>query len=281
MSLLAVSISLVEGVLRGLPWPSFGPSAVSFGRLGLLGLMSAILPPRASQGTIGDEELPMTMQIGMVGVDGIVLASDTKWLTENIRGGKKYRDVRHDSKIKVSGGIAICCAREMEFSTAVAEAIISQWNGNEGDDSQWVRDAIGPLMKEATNHAWECIVALCKPQKRFIKVLNVQVTDGVSAPGWRLFVSPMLRYCEAGDDANGARYWLRYYDPLLTTKELSTLAAYTIIDAQAFSNAGIGGLELAYSDDSGFHRIPNDECVKFEANARIASDAIRKLVTNP
>jgi hypothetical protein len=40
-----------------------------------------------------EEEFPMTMQVGMVGTDGILIASDTKWMS-TLHGGGSSPGVR-------------------------------------------------------------------------------------------------------------------------------------------------------------------------------------------
>jgi len=72
---------------------------------------------------ISEEEFPMTMQVGMVGTDGVILASDTKWTDT--------RELRHtfgSSKIKLTADrrVAITCARNMETSCRMAEWILAE-----------------------------------------------------------------------------------------------------------------------------------------------------------
>ncbi|MGA3213728.1 MAG: hypothetical protein ABSD20_20675 [Terriglobales bacterium] len=66
----------------------------------------------------------MTMQIGMVGTDGILIASDRRWMN-TLQGVRQTSD---SSKILVSHdrGIAIGCARNMENATAIGKKIIAQ-----------------------------------------------------------------------------------------------------------------------------------------------------------
>jgi hypothetical protein len=245
-------------------------------------MSTTLAAPRVHYNTyLAEDDLPMTMQVGMIARDGIVLASDTAWVEEVIRGPKRYRDVRHASKIKMNGDIAVCYAREMKYAPRVADSILSHWKDSEGSDSQRIRDAISPMMKEVDKYQWECLVAIPKPQKRFVHILNVWATDGVSAPQWQLFVTPTTRYLLTGDDANDARYWLHHYDPLLSVRELQTLAAYLVVDARNFNNAMIDGLEIVCWDGSEFQRVPDDKCLEIEAEARKSADAIRKLVTTP
>jgi hypothetical protein len=58
------------------------------------------------------EEIPMTMQVGMVGTDGLLIASDTQWtknreLVRHSIDSTKF-NINHDC------GIAISRARSME-----------------------------------------------------------------------------------------------------------------------------------------------------------------------
>src|SRR5436309_1564256 len=93
-----------------------------------------------------EEEFPMTMQIGMVGTDGIILASDTKWMDSR-------ENVRHtfsNSKIKLEDfgngrGIAVSFARNMETSGRMANQIMAKFK-----DEDW-RDPITPIETIAAN----------------------------------------------------------------------------------------------------------------------------------
>jgi hypothetical protein len=222
------------------------------------------------------------MQVGMIASDGIVLASDTKWITYPVRSGRKYRDVQHKSKIKIKGYLAVCCARDMGCSTLAADAILSHWNVTEQNYPQQVQNALKSLKAKLQKHEWECLIAISKPEMAFVHVLNVLVQREHTKPArWERFVNPVLRYCQTGDDSNDVRYWLRLYDPALSVRELQTLAAYLVVDAGSFNNTTIGGLEIARCTGSGFERIPDTESAKIEVEAQKMSAVIRKEVTKP
>jgi hypothetical protein len=221
----------------------------------------------------------MTMQVGMIGRDGIVLAGDTKWTTQVVRGARKYQDSRHASKIKIDGGVAICCARDMECAPRVADAILSAGSSGESGNFQWIVEAVSPLMGEVGERAWECLVAISAPRPQFVCVFNVFMTDGTSSPRWQLFVHPALRHALAGDDTNDARFWMGHYDPTLSVAELMTLAAYLVVDARQFNNAMIGGLEIAYSHGSDFVRVSDDRCLAIEAEVLRSAQEIKQVVT--
>jgi hypothetical protein len=72
------------------------------------------------------QEIPMTIQIGMVGTDGILIARDTKWTAEPLLIGRNWAAGRHgfnSSKIKISPErhIAVSCARNMETASHMAK----------------------------------------------------------------------------------------------------------------------------------------------------------------
>src|SRR5438876_9454760 len=48
---------------------------------GSLPQMQDAMPKVAPAFFLSDEEFPMTMQVGMVGTDGVLIASDTLWMT--------------------------------------------------------------------------------------------------------------------------------------------------------------------------------------------------------
>jgi hypothetical protein len=91
---------------------------------------------------IEDDDLPVTMQIAMIGKNGIVIASDTKWSTTWVRSDRariqELRDEHSDSKILLSptGDLAVCCAGDMIAANEVAQKVISGWNAKT-DDSNW------------------------------------------------------------------------------------------------------------------------------------------------
>jgi hypothetical protein len=74
-----------------------------------------IIPLTTSQCTIG-EELPMTMQVGMVGTNGIVIAGDTHHSVSpmfanlmGVRHGYGSTKIRTDE----AGRVAVTCAMDM------------------------------------------------------------------------------------------------------------------------------------------------------------------------
>src|ERR1035437_2036687 len=132
------------------------------------------LPPNTT--FIEDDDLPVTMQIGMIGKDGIVLASDKKWSTTWVKRDRakiqELRDEHSDSKILLSptGNLAVCCADDMIAANDVAQKVISGWSP-ETDDSQG--SALNALVKPLCSHRpFQCIVASTHPEPSLFYISN-------------------------------------------------------------------------------------------------------------
>src|ERR1035437_5124768 len=102
--------------------------------------VNSFIPAYWSSSLVG-EDLPMTMQVAMVGTDGIVLASDTKWAIAQRRGNLESRHTSLSTKITVNDQctVAISCAKHMETASAIADAIIKELS-----DKDW-ECPIGPM----------------------------------------------------------------------------------------------------------------------------------------
>jgi hypothetical protein len=89
----------------------------------------------------------MTMQVGMVGTDGVLIASDTRWMNTP-RWSNTLEGCRHtfnSSKIRINHerGIAIGFARNMETARQVADDIISSLKDEEWEYPILPIEAIG------------------------------------------------------------------------------------------------------------------------------------------
>jgi hypothetical protein len=223
-----------------------------------------------------EDELPMTMQVAMIGSDGIVLASDLKWVT-NISTYPPRRTHHFESKIRIHGGIAISCAGEMLDSLRLADEIISHWHEGEGNALRCVRACENPPLQYIGR---ECILAVAS-SRRLIHLQEILMEDGDSGKRWQFLVNRAQRVQTAGDEGNDARFWLRYYDTSLSVEELKGLAAHLVVEAQNFNNAMIGGLEVVVSNDAAFRQLSEEECQRLEADARKNATEVGGLILRP
>jgi hypothetical protein len=209
-------------------------------------------------------ESPMTMQVAMVGTDGIVLASDTKWTNQS--GGAAFDE--HSSKIRIdsTGKLAASLARNMGTSRAIAKAI-----SEELSDADWINpcgrmEAVArEILTSATQKSAECLIASAHSS---LRLFHLEVTTGDG-----LAISPNCREMQgkaiAGDRVNSSVFWSEmYYREGLPVKYLIPLAAHLILTAGRVGRGGIGGLEIAVCRDRGFARLPD------EAISALQSDSL-------
>ncbi len=117
-----------------------------------------------------EDELPMTMQVGLVGCDGIVLVSDSLTYTdppERIRNRPHVvRTTSTLQKIRISrsGKMAVSCAWDMRQALALADAI------NDGFAEELkvpVNEQLRNLaLQEMTRNEWrsaECLIVRSQP----------------------------------------------------------------------------------------------------------------------
>ncbi len=212
----------------------------------------------------------MTLQVGMTGVDGLVLVGDTKQFKEPPQGiWSSY----HSSKIKIgdNGKIAIACARNMLLADRIAEEILA--NIAECDVQSRGRRIldIGTKLAMPDKAGAECIVAFAEPE-----------------PSLHLFqlVSDGTPYCTipvdrtvSGNSGNAAYFWAeRYYKQSLRVEQLVRLGAHIVVAAGKLSSGSIGGLEIVTCDSSGFHRWAKQQNKEAEFEAARMGEYVGGLI---
>src|SRR5580700_9478346 len=120
--------------------------------------------------SVREEELPMTMQVGMVGADGVLIASDTQWTnTPRLEMNQLWLGARgryNAKKIIISHerGIAISSARSMETAGAVAHKILSDLKDEEFTYPQFPiehigEDVLASVIRQDRSDA-QCLIAI-------------------------------------------------------------------------------------------------------------------------
>jgi 20S proteasome alpha/beta subunit len=231
----------------------------------------AILSLPHSSAAIEEDQPPMTMQIGMVGTDGVILAGDTRCTRWPLIGGVGARHSYSASKIVLSedGRIAVSVARDMAAGNRISEAIISSLANEEPQNRERRLVEIGGT--EARGHDVECIVALAEPDPKLYFLQCTNSGQDVIGPRIGSFV-------HAGDTVNAATFWaMRYYKPL-PVNQLARLAAHLVIVAGELNSATINGLEIVICGESGIRRLPEDEIRNLETDARRWDKEIGQLI---
>jgi len=196
----------------------------------------------------------MTLQVGLVGTDGVVLASDTKW------SERSRREIRHTfdrSKITVNfeQRIAVSAARNMESSMRAARKIADEIKTEEWTSPELrIQEIAEQAMNSLAYNVRDVNCLIVSPQLRLYQ-LETTIDLGVSEQRIPICAEHTDRAC-AGDDLNNALFFGERYYKRQSTSELVPLAAHLIITASKLSPDRIDGLEIVVCSKNGFSYLP-------------------------
>jgi len=227
----------------------------------------------------------MTLQVGMLAKNGIVLVGDV-WTYTDAHGATSVWAAEARSKITLFGSdLAVSRAHDLTQARMVSDAIGSNltseyWENPEARMEEIARSA---LSSECAWRGVQCLVVLRRPSLALFKV------ECARDPGGQQNVCSCSRstgHVFAGDCHNPATFWATRY--LLTErttdhaiKELLPLAVQIVVDAGRINNGSIRGLEIVSCDDGGFHRLSESESRAWAIEATRRGQAIERLVTAP
>jgi hypothetical protein len=246
-------------------------------------LLSSALPPSPDQVGFSpaiEEELLMTMQVGIVGSDGVLIASDTELTDNNSFPRKSWNETKF--KINRDCGVAIAMAGGMVTAGHLADEIIALALKDENwlYSGLYVRSDLAKrvlVLSGAAQKECQCIVASLRPIPKLRIFRMVTMSDGFGLVGGEDQQSKIY----AGDEKNSAVFWAeRYYPkrhPKLPIKTLVPLAAHLIVASSRVPNGGISGLEiiLCHKDD-GMHRLSVDSINELESKSSERDNSIGK-----
>jgi hypothetical protein len=227
-----------------------------------------------------EEELRMTFQVGMVGTDGFLLASDTQWthsplLYNNSWAGGRHRFNSPKIRINHERGIAVSLARSMETAGHIANEIISSLKDEDFDYPIIPIEQIGAtaLRSAAQNRDdAECLVGFIRPTPQMF-LFQFGTINGQ----WGPFCQKMSSIAIAGDNLNSAIYWPERYYEKRPIEKLVPLAAHTIGAAQKRNTATISGLEIVLCTASGIRRLSDESIHELELKAVEWDESIGEL----
>lgn len=207
----------------------------------------------------------MTLQVGMVGTDGIVLASDTKWM--NTAG---IRHSSSSSKITVDPGrgIAVACARNLELSVPIAKAIIDAAREGDFEHPLVAMERIGTQMVSLSSQERrdaQCLIVFVRPSPK-LYYLQTDRTAAVCKEEWGKVV--------AGDQTGAAVFFTERYYERKPVRALLPLAAQLIFEGHKLNDNWIQGLEILVCDDAGFHSVPKESIAELQSRAAALDAAI-------
>ncbi|MGA1982854.1 MAG: hypothetical protein ABSG84_10270 [Acidobacteriaceae bacterium] len=232
----------------------------------------------------------MTMQVGMVGSDGIVLAGDTrrtKWAELSFDrpwAGSRYGEDGTKIQISSTRKVAVSSALDLETAERIATAITTRLDIS---DPVLIQERIQAIASEVFDaHSkpvtgFQCLVAVSLPRPKLFSVVNVNVEGEQKA-----FCREWPRLAIAGDTVNGAIFWAeRYYSQSLLRDrkqiaQLIPLCAHLVICARSLNTAMIGGLEMAICTSEGIELQSEDIIQQLAERAERREEKIAEMIFN-
>jgi hypothetical protein len=128
----------------------------------------------------------MTMQVGMVGINGIVLASDTLWMKNDPTG------VRHSSnssklKIDYERKVAISCARSMEVALQIAQDLIAELTDEEWACPPNAATRIADRVLSRANNErkiFQCLILAAEPMPQLFHLHYGVYDPAIQSGAW-------------------------------------------------------------------------------------------------
>jgi hypothetical protein len=226
----------------------------------------------------------MTMQVGMVGTDGVLIASDTQWTNsprlrmDELWAGGRTRFNAHKVVINHERGIAVPRARGMETASHVANEIITNLSQEEWMYPISAIEALGAkalVVAEDKRDDAQCLIALVRPVPQLF-LFQFGALHGV----WGPICHKMQSIGIAGDNLNSAIFWAEKYYKKLPVEQLVPLAAHLIGAAHKLNNATISGLEIVLCTPSGIRRLSDESIHALELKTNEWDKSIGELFLN-
>jgi hypothetical protein len=207
--------------------------------------------------SVGEEEVPMTFQLGIVGRGGEVLLASDLLHTDN---AEYNRTTYLAPKIETSGNVA-CCSAGAKHAQIASDQIIRGLGSAEPTNLKvWIQEKVTP---SAGPHGGSVLVAYRREYT--VELWTVRVGDGIP------LADQVLSRTVQGDKSNSAGFVLERYLPaekvLLPLSRLLVIAAHTVLMAGKINSSGVAGLEIVLCRPSGFERLGAVEVAQLTAQS--------------
>jgi hypothetical protein len=237
----------------------------------------------ATRYPVEEKKKRMTMQVGFVGSDGIVLASDGRRTLEPATGapfGSAIRTGSNGHKIYIDDvrGVAISCAADIKAAHPVARGIMEScpFGGDVLSSPESVCVKIEEIARSIIGedrHQIQLLIVLKNPLWLFR--FEYRVVDGA----WNLTCDWCQDRSAAGDITNPAMFWSEHYHcETHSMNELTALAAHLIGTARARNSAGVNGLDIVKCSTDGFTRLDSIQCDTLRKKALEWDDSIGEMI---
>jgi hypothetical protein len=213
----------------------------------------------------------MTLQVGLVGQDGIVIASDKKAVRDSrilpsVEGQRaSVRSSGWKNKICLSeNGQLICAYSGNDISAYIANKLVENSRESLSNDEQ-VRKYLSSASTKIAEGLREDQLNLLANQQVIAAVPNI-----LPLKLWRVYFYPNVRdphvdYDEGkiygGDEANSAIYIIeRYYKPrIMSVNNLVLLSAHFVLEGEKLSASSVGGLDILIARNGCYPRFLGED----------------------
>lgn len=214
----------------------------------------------------------MTLQVGFVGTDGIVLASDLKW--SEIQDGVRQTFLASKIALDEKRMVAISFARTMNASRRVVDAILADIS-----DEEWkhpsehkIQQVAGKATNfEASSSPKDANCLIVTPTLHLYR-LDVDTYDGQQ----QLRCVRHYDKAYAGDVNNPALFWAEQYYAPRPVKSLVSLAARLVYSGSEISPHTIEGLEIVVCQKDGFRKLTRNSVANLLTVSRKASEDVQE-----
>jgi hypothetical protein len=235
-----------------------------------------------------EEEPPVTLQVGMIANNGIVLAGDIwRYMNADANRPGSVWSADMSSKITIfeNKNMAITRAHDLAQARLVSDAIAGELSSEHWRNPERTIEEIATAAL-ATQPIWrglQCLIVLGPPSLSLFKV-QCATDPETQAKVCTCERSGGLSF--AGDCHNPATFWAtRYFVPnqarAWTIDELLPLATQIVVDASFITSGSIRALEVVRCDGDGFHQIETERCRVWADEAIRRSGEIERHVFAP
>lgn len=225
----------------------------------------------------------MTMQVGMVARNGIVLASDRKVTRDLTLDHERDAVCLGHDQLKIEyrpdQRIAISCADDLLAARALAGRIMDELKDNRADEGvviNAIKRAAREMFFEGRRRV-QCLIAVkCPEEWSLFKYSFLPNDQKNSSCEWNEMCEPELSYEFAGHPTNPAIFWAsKYHDDRLDVEKMTPIAAHLILCASVANSRTIEGLDVVQCTDDGIFRLGTDAIRDLKNKSEELEKAIR------
>lgn len=221
----------------------------------------------------------MTFQVGIVGLDGVLLASDLKHALDD---GHSIRTSHHKSKLRASTEIACCASGREDVAMYAARLCVAESSAS----------SITERLEHSAERAMQAHASIFADNPNlFCGTLLTAHLENDRVNLYQLNLQrPLIQACRiltghvyAGDRTNAAVFFLEQYEigQRSPIANYCLLAAHAVLSAARLNPTGIGGLEIMLCRPSGFERVSETQIAELSKLSLDLDNAIRSKLGIP